>query len=111
MKIAYHRVHYGLTPLRAAWTKSRGSRSRARQTATRTCRRPSFAVWPTTGDGPSSSRSARRRAARGCCIEQVFGKAWEKPRSGVRNLEITAREAAEIAKRYGVREVYGDRVT
>ena len=44
-------------------------------------------------------------------VEQVFGKAWEKPRSGVRNLEITAREAADIAKRYGVREVYGDRVT
>ncbi len=44
-------------------------------------------------------------------VEQVFGKAWEKPRSGVRNLEITAREAAEIAKRYRVREVYGDRVT
>jgi hypothetical protein len=44
-------------------------------------------------------------------VEQVFGKAWEKPRSGVRNLEATAREAAEIVRRYGVREVYGDRVT
>jgi hypothetical protein len=44
-------------------------------------------------------------------VEQVLGKAWEKPRSGVRNLEVTAQEAAEIIKRYGVRKVYGDRVT
>jgi hypothetical protein len=44
-------------------------------------------------------------------VEQVFGKAWEKPRSGVRNLEITAQEAAEIVRRYGVGKVYGDRVT
>lgn len=44
-------------------------------------------------------------------VEQVFGKAWEKPRNGVRNLEVTAQEAAEIVRRYGVRKVYGDRVT
>ena len=44
-------------------------------------------------------------------VEQVFGKAWEKPRSGVRNLEVTTQEAAEIVRRYGVRKVYGDRVT
>src|SRR5262249_51558620 len=44
-------------------------------------------------------------------VEQVLGKAWEKPKNGVRNLEAVAREAAEIVKRYGVREVYGDRAT
>jgi hypothetical protein len=44
-------------------------------------------------------------------VEQVFGKAWEKARNGVRNLEATAREAAEIVRRYGLREVYGDRAT
>ena len=44
-------------------------------------------------------------------VEQVFGQAWEKPRSGRRNLEATARAAAEIVKRYGVRKVYGDRAT
>ncbi len=44
-------------------------------------------------------------------VEQVLGKAWEKPRSGVRNLEVTVQEAAEIVRRYGVRKVYGDRVT
>ncbi len=44
-------------------------------------------------------------------VEQVLGKAWEKPRSGVRNLEVTAQEAAEIVRRYGVSKVYGDRVT
>jgi hypothetical protein len=44
-------------------------------------------------------------------VEQVLGKAWEKPKNGVRNLEVVAREAGEIVKRYGVREVYGDRST
>ena len=44
-------------------------------------------------------------------VEQVLGKAWEKPRSGVRNLEVTAQAAAAIIQRYGVRKVYGDRVT
>jgi len=44
-------------------------------------------------------------------VEQVYGQAWEKPRSGLRNLEAIARAAAEVVKRYGVRKVYGDRAT
>jgi hypothetical protein len=44
-------------------------------------------------------------------VEQVLCKAWEKPRSGLRDLEVTVREAAATVRRYGVTQVFGDRAT
>lgn len=45
----------------------------------------------------------------GLTLQQVLGKAWSKPRSGLRNLEQSVVEASADLKRYVVRKVYGDR--
>jgi hypothetical protein len=42
-------------------------------------------------------------------IQQVFSKAWVKPRSGQRNLEACVAEASDILKRHEVKTIYGDR--
>jgi hypothetical protein len=42
-------------------------------------------------------------------IQQVFSKAWVKPRSGLRNLEACVAEASDIIKRHQVKTIYGDR--
>jgi hypothetical protein len=42
-------------------------------------------------------------------IEQVFSKAWVKPRSGLRNLEVCVAEANNILMRYQLKTIYGDR--
>ena len=41
--------------------------------------------------------------------EQVFSKAWVKPRSGLRNLEVCVAEASNILMRYQLKTIYGDR--
>ncbi len=42
-------------------------------------------------------------------IQQVFSKAWVKPRSGLRNLEACVAEASDILRRHQVKTIYGDR--
>jgi hypothetical protein len=42
-------------------------------------------------------------------IQQVFSKAWGKPRSRLRNLETCVAEASEILRRHQVRTIFGDR--
>ena len=42
-------------------------------------------------------------------IQQVFSKAWVKPRSGLRNLEVCVAEASNILMRYQLKTIYGDR--
>jgi hypothetical protein len=42
-------------------------------------------------------------------IQQVFSKAWVKPRSGLRNLEACVAEASEVLGRHQVKAIYGDR--
>jgi len=42
-------------------------------------------------------------------IQQVFSKAWVKPRSGLRNLETCVAEASDILRRHQIKTIYGDR--
>jgi hypothetical protein len=42
-------------------------------------------------------------------IQQACSKAWVKPRSGLRNLEVCVAEASDILRRYQVKTIYGDR--
>ena len=42
-------------------------------------------------------------------VTQVFQKAWDKPRSGLRDLEAVVADCAEHLRRYGLTKVFGDR--
>jgi hypothetical protein len=42
-------------------------------------------------------------------VQQVFSKAWVKPRSGRRDLQACVAEASDILRRHQVKAIYGDR--